>query len=75
MLTSTLNNPRPMEAEVRRVVGSHVEDISGMTFDTETKEVPLKGWRVWDVPLVFEDDGSEPVLPISDHSRERQQCS
>jgi len=75
MLTSTLNNPQPMEAEVRRVVGRHVEDISGMTFDNETKEMPLKGLRVWHVPLVSGDDCSEPVLPISDHSRERQQCS
>lgn len=59
LLTSTIHDPRRMEAAVRRMMERRVEGVAILTFGME--EALLEGLRFRKVPLVFVDVG--PPLP------------
>ena len=55
LLTSTVHDPKRMEASVRRMIERRVEGVAIMTFGME--EVLLDDLKVRNVPLVFVDVG------------------
>ena len=59
LLTSTVHEPKRMEASVRRMIERRVEGVAILTFGME--ESLLEGLRFRKVPLVFVDVG--PSLP------------
>jgi len=59
LLTSTIHDPKRMEAAVRRMLERRVEGVAILTFGME--ESLLEGLRFRKVPLVFVDVG--PSLP------------
>ena len=59
LLTSTVNDPKRMEASVRRMIERRVDGVAVMTFGME--ELLLEDLRVRNVPLVFVDVG--PARP------------
>jgi LacI family transcriptional regulator len=59
LLTSTVHDPRRMEASVRRMIERRVEGVAVLTFGME--DSLLQGLRFRKVPLVFIDVG--PALP------------
>src|SRR5690349_20940767 len=62
LLTSTVHDPRRMEASVRRMIERRVEGVAVLTFGME--EALLEGLRFRKVPLVFVDVGP-PVPRVS----------
>lgn len=62
LLTSTVHDPKRMEASVRRMIERRVEGVAILTFGME--ESLLEGLRYRKVPLVFVDVGP-PVPHIS----------
>jgi LacI family transcriptional regulator len=62
MLTSTVHDPKRMEAAVRRMIERRVEGVAVLTFGME--DSLLEGLRFRNVPLVFVDVGP-PVARIS----------
>jgi DNA-binding LacI/PurR family transcriptional regulator len=59
LLTSTVHDPKRMEASVRRMIERRVEGVAVLTFGME--DSLLEGLRFRKVPLVFIDVG--PALP------------
>src|SRR5438552_10591785 len=59
LLTSTVHDPKRMEASVRRMIERRVEGVAVLTFGME--ESLLEGLRFRKVPLVFVDVG--PPVP------------
>jgi len=59
LLTSTVHDPKRMEASVRRMIERRVEGVAVLTFGME--DLLLQGLRFRKVPLVFIDVG--PALP------------
>jgi LacI family transcriptional regulator len=59
LLTSTIHDPKRMEASVRRMIERRVEGVAILTFGME--ESLLEGLKFRKVPLVFVDVG--PSLP------------
>lgn len=59
LLTSTVHDPKRMEASVRRMIERRVEGVAVMTFGME--ELLLEDLKVRNVPLVFVDVG--PARP------------
>jgi LacI family transcriptional regulator len=59
LLTSTVNDPKRMEASVRRMIERRVDGVAVMTFGME--ELLLEDLKVRNVPLVFVDVG--PARP------------
>ena len=55
LLTSTVNDPKRMEASVRRMIERRVEGVAVMTFGME--DLLLEDLKVRNVPLVFVDVG------------------
>ena len=55
LLTSTVHDPRRMEAAVRRMIERRVDGVAVMTFGME--ELLLEDLKVRNVPLVFVDVG------------------